>query len=357
MKKIITVLLTIAAILSSVSTLAESMPIEGKVISTQSYPIVSQAKGTIEQIHYSVGDRVNANECIATITTTKVFAPVTGTVYMWGSDGDNISDLTEQYGAVAYIEPSNPYTITTKPVDADGKNVVVHRGQRVYLIAMKDGKKTGEGIITNVSGDKYTVRVEQSNFDSTDTISIYTTADHKKSNRIGRGSLTKAEIASCSGTGYIVKNHVSSGDLVQKGDLLYETIEGKFLPGASNLNQLIVPENGVVESFCVSRGQEVNEKDTVAVIYPDVNMRIRALAPESALIEYHVGDTVYITNQNNDSSQHPIIGKIEKISRIPEQTEYEYDMYYAVYIVVTDNSTLYYGMNVLVHLQNPYLAD
>ena len=32
-------------------------------------------------------------------------------------------------------------------------------------------------------------------------------------------------------------------------------------------------------------------------------------------------------------------------------------MYYAVYIVVTDNSTLYYGMNVLVHLQNPYLAD
>ena len=41
MKKIITVLLTIAAILSSVSTLAESMPIEGKVISTQSYPIVS----------------------------------------------------------------------------------------------------------------------------------------------------------------------------------------------------------------------------------------------------------------------------------------------------------------------------
>ena len=45
MKKIITVLLTIAAILSSVSTLAESMPIEGKVISTQSYLIVSQAKG------------------------------------------------------------------------------------------------------------------------------------------------------------------------------------------------------------------------------------------------------------------------------------------------------------------------
>ena len=152
MKKIFALLLALGMLLSARAAYGETMPIEGKVVSTQSYPIISQAKGTIEQINYSVGDRVSANDCIATITTTKVFAPVTGTVYMWGSDGDNISDLTDQYGAVAYIEPSNPYTITTKPVDAKGKEVIVHPGQKVYLICMTDGKKTGEGFITNVSG-------------------------------------------------------------------------------------------------------------------------------------------------------------------------------------------------------------
>lgn len=357
MKKIFALLLVLGMLLSVGAAYGETMPIEGKVVSTQSYPIISQAKGTIEQINYSVGDRVSANDCIATITTTKVFAPVTGTVYMWGRDGDNISDLTDQYGAVAYIEPSNPYTITTKPLDANGKDVIVHPGQKVYLICMSDGKKTGEGVITNVSGREYTVRIEQSNFDSDDKISIYTTIDHRTSNRIGRGTLTKAEIASCSGTGYIVKTHVASGDKVKKGDLMYETIEGDFLPGATNLNQLLVPENGVVESFSVSRGQEISEKGAVAVIYPDSNMRIRALAPESSLNEYRVGDTVYITNQNGDSSQRPIMGKIEKISQIPEQTEYAYDMYYAVYIVMTDSSTLYYGMNVLVSTQNPLALD
>ena len=353
MKKILALLLSLGMILSAAAAHGESLPIEGKVVSTQSCPIISQVKGTVEQIHYAVGDHVNEKDCFATITTTKVYAPVTGTIHMWGGEGDNISDLIDQYGAVAYIEPSNPYSITTKPLDANGKPVIVHPGQKVYLICMNDGKKTGEGVITTVSNNNYTVRVEQSNFDSSDTISIYTTPDHRTSNRIGRGTLTKAEIASCMGTGYVVITHVASGDTVSKGDLLYETIEGNLLPESTNLNELIVPENGVIESFSISRGQDINEKEIVAVIYPDSNMRVRALIPESALSEYHAGDTVYITNQNGDSDKRPIMGEIEKISQIPEQTEYEYDMYYAAFITITDGSTLYYGMNVLVSTQEP----
>lgn len=353
MKKIIAWLLTIAAVLTFMNAFAESLPIEGKVVSTQSTPIVSQANGIVEQISFSAGDHVDANTCIATITTTKVYAPVAGTVCMWGKEGDKIDELTEQYGAIAYIEPANPYTIRTKPVDANGKPVAVRPGQKVYLICMSDGKKTGEGVITSVGTNEYTVRVEKCNFDADDKISIYTTPDHKVSNRIGRGDLIRAGISSCTGIGYIVKSHVSSGDAVEKGQLLYETIEGAFFPGTVNLNELTMPEDGVIESFKVDKGSEVDEKTLIAVIYPDSNLRIRALAPESTLTDYRVGDTVYITNQNNDSDQEPVIGKIEKISQIPEQTEYEYDIYYAVYITVDERESLYYGMNVMVSKLNP----
>lgn len=84
-------------------------------------------------------------------------------------------------------------------------------------------------------------------------------------------------------------------------------------------------------------------------------MRIRALVPERSLYEYQIGETVYITYQNGNVSQRPFIGKIEKISQIPEQTEYTYDTYYTVYIIITENNhSLFYGMNVLVYLQNPY---
>ena len=121
-----------------------------------------------------------------------------------------------------------------------------------------------------------------------------------------------------------------------------------------NLNQLTTQEDGVVASYSVSRGQEVKERDIVAVIYPDSNLRIQALAPESTLGYYRVGDTVYITNQNGSATQLPLAGKIEKISQIPEETEYEYDVFYSVFITVNDISTLCYGMNVMVYNQNPY---
>ena len=353
MKKIFALLLALGMLLSTAAAYGETMPIEGKVVSTQSYPIITQAKGIVDQILFSVGDHVAANTCIAKIETTKVYAPVAGTIYMWGKEGDKINELTEQYGAIAYIEPSAPYTIRTKPVDANGKPVTVRPGQKVYLICMSDGKKTGEGVITGVSANEYTVRVEQCNFDSNDKISIYTTPDHKVSNRIGRGDLNKADISSCTGTGYIVKSHVASGELVQKGQLLYETIEGEFIPGSSRLNEITIPEDGVIASFNVNKGDETVEKNLIAVVYPDSNLRIRALAPESTLSDYLVGDTVYITNQNGDNNQEPLVGRIEKISQIPEQSEYEYDVYYAVYIIIEDRETLYYGMNVMVSKQNP----
>lgn len=354
MKKNIVLILIVAVLMPFYTAAAETLPLEGKVVSTQSCPIISQAKGTVEQINYTVGDRISAMSCIASLTTVKVYAPVAGTVCMWGKAGDSIIALTEQYGAVACIEPTNPYTIRTKPQDANGKSVPVHPGQKVYLICMNDGKKTGEGVITSIGNDEYTVQVENSNFDANDTISIYTTPDHRTSNRIGRGSLTKAGITACTGTGYIVKTYVTSGVEVQKGQILYETIEGDFAPGSEHLNQLTVPENGVVATISIEKGKMINVNDVAAVIYPDSNMRVRALAPESVLCDYKAGDTVYIVNQFHDGNQPPLTGIIEKISQIPEQTESAYDMYYAVYIKIQDNSTLFYGMNVLVYAQNPY---
>ena len=353
MKKIFALMLALGMLLSTVAAYGETMPIEGKVVSTQSYPIISQAKGTVENISFSIGDRVAANDCVVTISTTKVYAPVSGTVFLWGAAGDSINDLKDQFGAVAYIEPSSPYTITTNPVDPSGRPVTVHPGQKVYLICVTDGKKTGEGVITSASASEYTVRVEKSNFEASDKISVYTTADHKTSNRIGRGFLKRIDNVSCLGDGYVVKTHVKTGAIVKKGDLLYETIEGSFQPGMNMLDQVLIPENGVIESICVNRGQEINQKTEVAVLYPDSNLRVQAMVPEYALRDYRVGDTVYIISQNGEGGQQPIVGKIEKVSQIPEKTDLPYDVFYSAYIAVSDHNSLYYGMNVTISKQNP----
>lgn len=349
MKKLLAGLLTLLLLLPLLSASAEALTLEGTVECVQSLPIVSLAKGNVNELRCAVGDRVTADQCIATVMTTKVYAPVTGKVWLWGSAGDKLEELTAQYGAAAYIEPSQPYTIKTKAVDANGRAVEVHPGQRAYLICMTDGKKTGEGVITAVGRDEYTVQVEQSNFADSDVISIYITADHAVANRIGRGNLTRAGISACGGTGYIVRTHVKSGDAVQKGDLIYETVEGSFLPGAERLDEIAVPEDGVIAEMKVGRGQEIDDKTVVALLYPDAQMRVRALAPESALSDYRVGDTVYITGQSGKTW----MGIIEKISQIPEESENPYDRFYPLYITVAKNDGLYYGMNVTVSQEQP----
>ena len=353
MKKFLAFLMLAAMMLSVCTASAETLPIDGKVVSIQSYPIISQANGMIEQINFSVGDAVQANDCIATIATTKVYAPVAGTVYIWGNVGDRIDDVATEYGAVAYIEPENPYTITTSPVDSNGRAVTVHLGQKVYLICVTDGKKTGEGVITSASASEYTVRVENNIFDASDMVSIYTTPDHKASNWIGRGYLKRIDNVSCAGTGYIINTHVQSGDRVKKGDLLYETLEGRFSPEGNQLNQILAPQNGVIEEMNLRLFQETNELAIAAVIYPDSSLRVQALIPEFVLKDYQVGDTVYIIAQSSDGNQRPVTGVIEKISRIPEVTESRYDVCYAAFIKVSDRSELYYGMNVTVTKQNP----
>ena len=349
MKKLLALLLTLLLMLPLLSASAEALTLEGTVECVQSLPIFSLAKGNVNEIRCAVGDRVTQDRCIVTVTTTKVYAPVTGKVWLWGNAGDKMDELTAQYGAAAYIEPSQPYTIKTRAVDANGRAAEAHPGQRVYLICMTDGKKTGEGVITVVSGGEFTVQVEQSNFADSDVISIYTTADHAANNRIGRGNLTRAGISACGGTGYIVRTHVKSGDAVQKGDLIYETVEGSFLPGAARLDEIAVPEDGVIAEMKVGRGQEMDDKTIVALLYPDAQMRVRALAPESALSDYRVGDTVYITGQSGKTW----MGIIEKISQIPEESENPYDRFYPLYITVAKNDGLYYGMNVTVSQEQP----
>ena len=140
---------------------------------------------------------------------------------------------------------------------------------------------------------------------------------------------------------------------MKKGDLLYETLEGRFSPEGNQLNQILAPQSGVIEEMNLRLFQETNELAIAAVIYPDSSLRVQALIPEFVLKDYQVGDTVYIIAQSSDGNQRPVTGVIEKISRIPDRTESRYDVCYAAYIKVSDRSELYYGMNVTVTKQNP----
>ena len=368
------------AILPMGAAMAETIMIYGTVINTQPQSVVCTADGTIEQVNVTVGDRVTGGTVIATVETNKVYATTDGTVYLFGEAGDKVSDITAQYGAVAYISPAQPYTITATATDRNGMAVSVIPGETVYLRCYKDGKHTGVGVLAKLEKGKYTVVVIEGEFATGETISIYRDPAYTDQSRIGRAKVTIADMVACQGDGYLVKFHVQNGATVEKGTLLYETISGTFAPGSTQHDKVVAPTNGIVSAVYEKAGSQLNgaapittqttddkktsDKDTttstaapvssltsthvIAEVYPDSSLRIVAYAPESVLSEIHVGDTVYVSCQYIENMAEPVVGAVEKISRIPAPENSGVEAQYAVYVTVSDTSSFYYGMNVTV---------
>lgn len=370
------------AILPMGAAMAETIMIYGTVINTQPQSVVCTADGTIELVNVTVGDRVTGGSVIATVATNKVYATTDGTVYLFGEAGDKVSDITAQYGAVAYISPAQPYTITATAADRNGQAVSVIPGETVYLRCYKDGKHTGVGILAKLEKGKYTVVVSEGEFATGETISIYRDPAYTDQSRIGRAKVTIADMVACQGAGYLVKFHVQNGATVEKGTLLYETISGSFAPGSTQHDKVVAPTNGIVSAVCQKAGSQLNgaapapvtaqttddkktsDKNTttstaapvsssttahvIAEIYPDSSLRVVAYAPESVLSEIHVNDTVYVSCQYIENMAEPVVGTVEKISRIPAPENSGVEAQYAVYVTVSDSSSFYYGMNAIV---------
>lgn len=371
------------AILPMGAAMAETIMIYGTVINTQPQSVVCTADGTIEQVNVTVGDRVTAGTVIATVETNKVYATTDGTVYLFGEVGDQVSDITAQYGAVAYISPAQPYTITATATDRNGQAVSVIPGETVYLRCYKDGKHTGMGILAKLEKGKYTVVVTEGEFATGETISIYRDPAYTDPSRIGRAKVTIADMVACTGDGYLVKFHVQNGASVAKGTLLYETLSGTFAPGSTQHDKVVAPASGIVSAVyekadsqlsgaapspTATNDKKTSDEDTtastatpvssstsphvIAEVYPDSSLRIVAYAPESVLSEIHVNDTVYVSCQYIENMAGPVVGVVEKISRIPAPEYSSVEAQYAVYVTVSDASSFYYGMNVIVTTGN-----
>ncbi len=338
MKKLLVLCLTLVLMLSAAS--AETILMYGTVVNTESETVTTTAEAVLESVNVSVGDHVSAGDVLATLTTRKVYAPEDGTVYLFGTEGDTVADIAAKYGAVAYLNPAKPCTLTATALDRNGLAVSVLPGETVYLRCYAHGTHTGKGILAKVEAGKYTVLVTEGEFVANETVSVYRDEAFADASRIGRAKIAKADVTPCNGEGYLVKFHVKNGAPVVKGTLLYETIGGTFAPGALRLDQIIAPADGVIA--------DVDEENAAFALYPDDALRIKAIAPENALGSLKTGDTVSVRWQYIENMSEPVGGTVEKIDRIPQPDSTGVEEEYAVYITVEDASGFCYGMHVTV---------
>ena len=345
----------IACALLAQGALAETISFTGTVTAKSTSEIYAPIGGTVESVHAVAGQQVRAGDVLATLATTKVYAPEDGVITgLFAQAGDSAEAVAQRYGAVLYIEGESVYTISASTENAYNTtaNKFVHVGETVYLSCYSDGSHSGTGVITAIEGASYSVEVTSGEFLIGETVNIYRGETATSTARIGRGTLTRTNPTAVSASGSIASIAVQNGDAVQKGDLLFETLEGSFDGYYMSGSEILATSDGVLSQVNLTQGGRLEKGSVAAVLYPEGAMQIQAQIAEANLGLIQVGDPVEIELNWNSDAEVRYSGVISMISAIAdssgESMEDAGEVTYSVYVDFTPDADTRYGMTAIV---------
>ena len=354
-------LVLVLALLLGAPALAQ-VTFNGKVISREAVTVNAPFGGLIDKLPLRKGDPVRVGDPVATIRTTKVYAQMDGIVSgIFASEGDKTEDITERYGGVMYIEPITRYvvTATTEKAYNSSDTKYVHIGEKVYLSCTKDGTHVGTAVVTSISdvdesgNTPYKLEVTSGDFYMGETVGIYRDSAHSSETRIGRGTVGQHAAVAVKGSGSILKMHVQVGDHVERGEVLFETVEG-VLDGLYAMDNVIYsPMDGIVATVDAVQGSAVEKNGKLISVYPEEALQIAIKVSELDLKEIHEGDKVSIEFEWDIDGTRQIPGVVQSISRVgEEQTDKTSDAQYTAYVDFTPDDTVRLDMTVSVYTQS-----
>ncbi|MDO4483141.1 MAG: biotin/lipoyl-binding protein [Clostridia bacterium] len=351
-KKFLAAMTAAMVCLSALPALAQGgLDAEGKVVNIRELPVTANVSGTVVQLTVREGSRVKKGDTIAQLKTTKVYATESGTVRLFGQAGDSAENLTARYGAVAYVEPDLRYYLsasTKYAYDAE-ENLIIHPGEQVFLRGAKETKHTGKGVVTTVDGTSYTIEItEGSDFEKGEYVYAFRKQNYEGASRIGRGSVKRSEYTAYQGSGVVVRYCVEDGAHVNKGDVLFETVEGSFTGYGSPAADIKADCDGVVSSLSVTSGGSVSAGDVVCCLYPDEALRVEADVEEEDLASVKPGKKVNVAPNYAVDGASVRTGTVEEVSSVGTAKDGSDETTFKVIIRLDDASGLNYGTSVTV---------
>ena len=361
----------VLAVLTGGAALAQ-VNFRGTVISRETLAVSAPFGGLIDAIDVRKGDPVGVGDAVATIRTTKVYAEMDGIVSgIFAKEGDNTEGITERYGGVMYLEPINKYVVsaTTEKAYNSSDTKYVHIGERVYLSCTKDGTHVGTAVVTNVSeadesgNTPYKLEVTGGEFYMGETVGIFRSSSHSSESRIGRGTIQQNAAVPVKGSGSVLKVHVEVGDHVERGEVLFETVEG-ILDGLYAVDNTIrSPLDGIVASVEATQGSAVEKGGKLITVYPNDAMQIEMQVSELDLSEIHEGDKVSIEFEWDADGAVMLDGVVSSISRVgaekPEGStgSSSAEASYSAYVDFTPVESVRLDMSVIVYVVDPEDED
>lgn len=344
MKKLLS--LTLCLLLLAAAALAEER-FDGQVVAGDTVSVTAPFGGVVKSCGLRVGTLIKANDVIATLSTTRVLAAEDGTIRgVFAGQGDSAEST------VLYLAPVSKFTVSANISKAyeTAQTMFVTIGEKVYLRCSKDGSHKAVGIVTAVKGSGYTVQTTAGELYMEETVNIYRTADYSSKQCIGSGTVSRTDALAISGTGSILKLHVKDGDEVERGQILFETVDGDtagMVYADSSVRSTVA---GVIAEVKVKAGQQVKQDDVLMTVYRPNDYQISMSIPEDMLSTVKVGDACSIYFNWNEGQSEPLTGAITEISYMSNTAENGDETTYNAYVSFTADETVRLGMNVTVVL-------
>ena len=336
MKKILSVL----AALTLTASCALAATADAKIVAPNTEKITAPFAGTLLPFDYETGDSVSAHETLFTLDTTPVYATQAGTVSaVFASVGDDASGVAAHYGALAVIEPKNALYIDASTDQAynDADNRYIHAGETLYLKLSND---KGTGVVTSVSGKKYTVEILSGSFDVDDTVRCFRESTTPSDSEVGRGKVTRyADVQVNANSGRIAAVHVKPGDAVEVGDLLFELVDAQSEKNASR--SIAASKDGVITSMNTASGAQVYRGQLLCEVADLSTLELSAEVDELDLNSIAVGDTLSYTLDAFDGET--FTGTVTQIYSVGAKKQNA--TYFDVRITLPAGKTLLPGMN------------
>ena len=239
----------------------------GTTVARRTIAVTTDAGGILDEMYVQPGSVVREGEAIARLRTTKVFATQNGTVARI-----HAKEGKETEGTVLELAPVSRYTIhctSDGAYDSISSNLI-HCGETLYVKCTKNGTHQGRGRIYAIDNETYMVEATAGEFYVGETVYLYRDEDYSKKQRVGIGTVVSGATEVYESKGRITTIHVSEGEYVEKGELLYEVIDGVSA-------EILAPADGIITTCEVEKGASIADDQTVAgmVSYDDVCIAVQ----------------------------------------------------------------------------------
>ncbi len=268
--------LALAVMLAAVPALAEdtTRSAKGTTRSVDTEELYAPVGGQLLPFDLEQGDALAAGTAAVSIRPRQVLAANDGIIRSLKAEvGDQASAVAAQFDALCSIERTDVAWVraTTKDAYDKPENRAIVLGESLRVYNGKDSNPLESvGTVISVDGKDFVVEIPSGVYDLEDDVKLYRGIDgaYRTGDRVGKGEVERAALIPMTADGVIAGIHVTEGQAVKRGDVLFTMDAANTVHTQSASTVSMTERGGAISALYVTSGQYVEKGQLLMKVSP-----------------------------------------------------------------------------------------